>query len=648
MMAAIVMENGLLRAEFDGRTGALSRLVSKLSGWQIAGRAELGESFRLLVPLADRRHNLILGSRQSSPRVELSPQGDRLTLFWSGLESEFGGHHEIDFRQTITLAEDGLSFEGSLENRSDLTVESVSWPCLGDLTRPAAEAPFEKLSLGYSGYARSGLFPTFDNNQGYWGSDYPTQKCMTPGSPFLLFQSPGVEGLYVGLHDTRNQYALLYTVELKPGYLYTTGMGRGVVPGEESIGGEPVQMVFRANHLPFVAPGERVELGRVVLAPYVGSWHKGADYYVNWRRSWFARPPQPQWTEEVHSWQQVHINSAEDELRCRYEQLVQYGEDCARHNVRAIQLVGWNDGGQDRGNPSHDCDSRLGSAEDLRAAIKAIQKLGVRLVLFSKFTWADRSRADYEQLYAASAARDPYGDVYHHSGYDYQTPTQWAGINTRRLIPMCTMSGRWQEQAREEFEKLMSYGADGTLYDESQHHAPAVYCFDSRHGHRVPAHVYEGDALIGEQFRRIMASVTGEFLLAGEACYDLELRHYSLAYTRLDGLGHIPMHRYVDPQAMLMIAVSGHNDRTTLNQALLYRYIISYEPRNFKGRLYEFPLTMSYGRQVDELRRRYADFLWRGTFRDRQQATVLSEGSDGTIVWSLFSKIGRASCRVRV
>ena len=48
------------------------------------------------------------------------------------------------------------------------------------------------------------------------------------------------------------------------------------------------------------------------------------------------------------------------------------------------------------------------------------------------------------------------------------------------------------------------------------------------------------------------------------------------------------------PQMPLMTAISGFNDRNMINQCLLYRYIMSYEPYNFKGHLDDFPLTMDY------------------------------------------------------
>jgi hypothetical protein len=113
----------------------------------------------------------------------------------------------------------------------------------------------------------------------------------------------------------------------------------------------------------------------------------------------------------------------------------------------------------------------------------------------------------------------------------------------------------------------------------------------------------------------------GEFLLAGEDCYDLQLRHYHLSYFRI-GANHLPVHRYIAPDSEMMVAVLGYNNRTVINQALLYRYILSYEPRGFKGRLSEYPLTLEYGKRVDALRRRYSDYLWDAEFRDTQGAAI--------------------------
>ncbi|MBV9157545.1 MAG: hypothetical protein JO097_14875 [Acidobacteriaceae bacterium] len=87
------------------------------------------------------------------------------------------------------------------------------------------------------------------------------------------------------------------------------------------------------------------------------------------------------------------------------------------------------------------------------------------------------------------------------------------------------------------------------------------------------------------------------------------------------------MARYIDPQAPLMVAVTGFDDREMLNLILLDRYIISYEPYNFKGHLSDFPLTLAYGKKIDALRRRYKAWIWDADFQDTLGANVHADGA---------------------
>jgi hypothetical protein len=80
------------------------------------------------------------------------------------------------------------------------------------------------------------------------------------------------------------------------------------------------------------------------------------------------------------------------------------------------------------------------------------------------------------------------------------------------------------------------------------------------------------------------------------------------------------------PDAPLMTAVTGFDDRNMINQCLMYRYIISYEPYNFKGRLDDYPLTMAYGKQMDALRTELREYFWDGEFRHEVGASVTADG----------------------
>jgi hypothetical protein len=312
--------------------------------------------------------------------------------------------------------------------------------------------------------------------------------CGAPMSPYILLRG-AKQGLYVGAFDNSTELVAWYS-ELHPGY------GSSIdarVPEKMTVGNKEVSTRFAAVHVPYIMPGEIRTLIPVALEAFEGDWHVGVDIYKKWRDSWMKTPKLPSWAAEPHSWQQIHINSPEDELRIRFCDLVEICEDCAKHGIKAIQLVGWNDSDQDQGNPFHSPDPRLGTFEELKNAVAKIQSLGVKVILFSKYTWADRATEWFRKELVRLSVKEPYGDYYMHGGYQYQTAVQLLDINTKRLIPMCFLSEKYLEICEAEFKKTVDLGADGILFCECLHHGPALLCFDESHGHRYGAPVYAKD-----------------------------------------------------------------------------------------------------------------------------------------------------------
>lgn len=290
--------------------------------------------------------------------------------------------------------------------------------------------------------------------------------------------------------------------------------------------------------------------------------------------------------------------------------------------------MGWTIKGQDGRTPSHDIDPRLGTWEDLRDAIAKIQEMGVKVILYMKFTFAETQTSWFRNELYKYASKDRFGDIHSFPGYSYMTHAQLAGINTHRLAVMCFNSMEWRKIACQEFRKATKLGAAGMLFDESCHHGGMRYCFDSHHGHHVPAYNAMGDALLAEEFHEIASDTAPDFLFGGEALYDLQQKYYSVSYVRVYDPGHIGLQRYVDPYSQIMVGVAGYDDRETINMCLMFRYIMSYEPLHFKGRLDDFPLTVNYGKAVDSLRKRYREYVWDAEYQDVLGAKV--ELNNGT------------------
>lgn len=344
----------------------------------------------------------------------------------------------------------------------------------------------------------------------------------------------------------------------------------------------------------------------------------------------------PDWVQEVHSWQQLQMNGAEEDNTIHYRDLGTYGAECAANNVRAIQVVGWNRGGQDGGDPSLDTNPALGTWQDLHDAIARIQGKGVKVVLFGKPHLADMSTDWYRKVLYKYDAIDPWGNKYESNCCSYTTPTQLAGINPRRRTSMDVCSQDYRNIATHEFEKILALGASGWLFDEVLEHEGVVYNFSPDHGYEPPGYLYGCDIPLAKQFRAAADKVNPEFLFAGEGPGDWLMPYYALGYYRI-GWGTVPALRYIDPHAPMMAAVRGFNARDELNLILAFRYIISYEPYNFKGHLSDFPLTLAYGKKIDDLRRRYRDYLWDGVFQDTLGAEV---GADGAHRHTVFVATG--------
>jgi hypothetical protein len=630
-MKEYILENAQIQAAFDAQTGALLSLLHKPTGWAIQNRGEACTSFRLFVPLPERLYNMVDGRKQKIAQASFDENKQQILFTWEGLQSEHGGWLDIRLDAAITLNDSGLHFEMDVHNHSQYTVESCAYPYLGSLHKPDDTSEMVRASCNYGALVRKPLYPQFPNERGYWGTEYPIQMVPTPESQFVMVLAKE-QGLYIGCHDTSAEERIEFTFRLIPGH------GRaGYVPEQNTVAGCPVRIECYAEHLPFVQPGESYPLLPVVLAPFTGDWHAGADIYRTWRDTWIEKPPVPAWLKEVHSWQQIQMTSWGDTLNIRYEDLDGYAQECAEHGVSAVQLVGWTRYGQDGRLPDHDTDPRLGSRDELKEAITAMQARGVRVVLYEKYTCADINTEWYQERLHRLASKDIFGNTHGHEGWRYDTPAHLAGVNTRPYAWMCMNAAEWQDIAVDEIRKSLELNPDGVLLDESMWHGSnAFYCFDNQHGHRHPAYNFCGDAFFEKKLRALIEETNPDLLLAGEGPYDLQNQHYSLTYLRA-GEDHIPVIRYIDPDLPMMNWVYGFDDRELVNRCLLYRYIISYEPRHFRGRLSEFPATLAYGKAVDALRSRYKDYLWDADFQDTRGAAVVV-GDKAHPLYSVFKQ----------
>ena len=613
----VVLQDEEFLVAFDPVSGALTRMEHKPNRWTVQRRPALGASFRMLVPIPNRRANFVLGPKQKASSVE-KISANQVRLQWKDLVSEHGGVLPITFTATVTLKDGALTFDSTLDNKSPHTVETIDYPYFGDLNPPMPDSRVAARTFWYGNLGDDEIYPNFGNEKGYWGVNFPIKTFGAHRSLFCLIQAQ-TEGLYVEMSDPSLPYYLEYTFEQHPGVVHG-----GVVPKTDEFSGWPVHQEFRTCHFVFAQPSSTKKLAPIVLRGYKGDWHAGVDTYKAWRNTWFKQPHLPAWARDVHSWTMLRMNTPEEDYTISYKKFVEYGEEYAKYGVKAVQLIGWNLGGQDRDDPSQATDPNLGTWQEFHDSIAKVQSLGVNVILFGKLNWADLTSKWYKDELYKYEAKDPYGMRYEQGGYNYETPTQLAGINTRRRAVMDFADAGYRDIAEKEFKKILALGSTGWLWDEICHHSGALYNFAPGHGYNPPGYIYGGDLPLSAALREAADRISPDFLFAGEGPQDWLMQYFPVSET---GVSATPICQYLDTRQSLMIAgVSGFDDREGLNDILLKRCVIQYEPFLYKGYLHDFPLTMAYGQKIDDLRRKYKAYLWDGAFRDTLGAEVTADG----------------------
>ena len=633
-----ILENEFLNIEFDKKTGAIVGVLNKKTHWQLIRQPKLSCGIRLLVPTNDHRNNKALSQFQQLSSIK-TVSAEECILVWDNITANHSGTLPITVEMNVKINRKQIAFSVSIENRSPYIIEEVWSPCLGGIREPYGTQPIKALTLTQiAGFHEQTLGDGF-HSWGYFGVDHPMNIQTFPGTncqlPFMLLTQEN-QGIYMGMHSKEIEL-VSFISELVPGY--TNSCHTKVAKGDE-IGDQPAGFVVSAAQLPFVLPGEKRELAPMIIGLFEGTWHKGIEFYQNWRNTWFCKKPQPQWLGEVDCWMTLQMNSSEGCCKFKYRDLPDMMREAKKQGVQALQLIGWAIGGQDGLEPFQDTDDRLGTREDLKAAIEEIEQMGIRVLLMCKFKWADQASEGFEKELLQHTMKDIYGNYTQFGGYIYQTITQHLnGASRKSGAGLCHSSEAYREFALTEFDKIVDLKPSGILYDELS--SDLLVCFDQDHGHSWGESNLKGTLKLAEMFYEYAHNKNPEFLFTAEGVLDPLAQIYAVNYIRTSGgtwggPNYTPAWKYMDSDMKFATCIIGFDDRELINQCLVQGHIINYESHNFKENVTEIPLTVAYGKKALQLRRRLWDYLWDGKFLDTLGAQVNCDTDGADIIYSVF------------
>jgi hypothetical protein len=633
--AALTLAAGGIGLTLDGRTGGVVALRDDTLGTLVSD-ARGGSLFVLEVPRHGDRTVVVETRDQTLTNAEAAADGRSVRLRWDTPVTSTGERLDGFIQARIALGDAGrvdLALDYEL---TDAPVEAARFPSLRGI-RPqnggARRGTLEWRGVDYSTGTRVPLLPVFENNSPYWGTTFPDyastnlrpEVMCNPTSPFVLLAGePG--GLAVMPAEPTLEF-IGWRASLEPGYqdsMLRTTAPSGEAAGADDAGaddagtddagaaGVPAGVTFDAIQMPAAADGP-TSLVPMTVHVYRGAWTAGLDRYRPGQRP--TRISRASWLDEPRSWLQVQVMSTEGEPRYDFDDLLGILDECAEAGIGAIQIVGWNEGGQDGLVPVHRPAEKLGGEAGLRRVLDRARELDVQAVLYVKYQWVEKPGPSWDEL-EPYVCLDVNGQPYAQPGPVYHSSRKRYGVSTPWYVPLCFAAPELRARFAAEVGELAEWGAAGVLADESLYHGRALLCFAENHGHAPGASTYLWDGDFVEDLRRATGDRADEFVIAGEGCYDAQFEHYDLSYFRSFSPRHVPVGRMLRPEGRIVTALTGFDDRSMVNQSLAYGYAMSFEPFNFKGRPGDMPRTVEYGVAVDALRARLADWLWHGRLID--------------------------------
>ena len=570
------LENDHLLAVFDPSNGSLMKLENKKTKWEVIYRKPLEQSFEMLIPLPWKRFHYVEGIEQSPPKIEMS--GNKITFTWTSLKSKLLEKPlNITFTGIVELTDNGLRYSGKvINNDSTHTVEYVGWPFWGEVSIPDTAKRFVCESMNQT----KELYPSFTNEQGYWGVDYPTQSITLPESAFLTMRNDE-QGIIGFSEQVVPKELIVASNELIPGC-----DNNSMNPTTKEMDGQLVRIPFKVNHFTFTAPQKSQDILPFDLMFYEGSWHKGVDLYKDWKKNAMPHSDNNNWMKEPYTWRYVNISKSQE--------LVDLARECKQYGVSVLHVNGWR---------APDSQNDVKGIDGLSSAIKTCQKMGIKIVLDLQMNAADIHSLWYKNELEKYVIINMFGMT----------------TDVRMLCPLTQGMTDIVENRYAKNSDLQS--ADGIIINDNNNSGATFFCFSTEHGHAVPEFLQTGTYNLDKDFTGEIKKAKPDIAVLGQGFLDTQTTYYDgyKSDSRSD------KNRYVNTNTPVITAINERQAREDMNFCLKNRCNICYN-FSFIGReLKNYPLIIKYGQEIEALRRKYLDFIWDGEYQDILGASVNGE-----------------------
>ncbi|MFH1008576.1 MAG: DUF6259 domain-containing protein [Candidatus Latescibacterota bacterium] len=617
----IALENDCYRLEMDSEHGAIHRIYDRIACLELIAEPRLAANFQVLLPLRDMQANTLLGKEQRLTAFEQTAQG--VTLYWKGPLENPQGAFDLDVAMHIELAGQAISFRLDVHNRTPFQVAEVWYPLLGGITgigeRKDTEAmiPF----MGESCYP-----DLFQNFRGMVELGTPVPEYFFPYSTSMpmpwvdLYNRRLERGVYFSCHDTVPRFGAL-RFQMQPGIAH----GRlDTWPRSEELDKNiPAGITANWVNFPYTQPGETFEGPPVVVQCHEGDWHEGARIYRQWFTSHFPLPdPKGSWLRQEMAFQNTMFLLPEGNVQRIFHDIPGWAQDALDYGVKSVLISGWDRGGHDNQYPYYEPDARLGTWEDLAAAVRECHQMGMRVFFFANFQPVDPTTDWYREELHRYRSMDPWG---------CSTPMGWGmgtlgarmGFTKHPMVKASPAFSEFRAIIIRQMVQLARIGADGLQIDKLNSVGMDFNPTLSESPDRASC---EGILKGLDELLSACRAVNPEFCVSVESAWDRTLQYSDVAWVWHPTwvIDHAPAYKFTFPEWLPAIAITQPYDYNVVNTAVRFGYQLLIGPAHYTASMQDGPMRplSTYIREILRMREELKDTIFMGEFLDTLETHV--------------------------
>jgi hypothetical protein len=621
------------RIGIDVATGALRSARLQPGATELVGAQEEAGLLRLALPLPGYGSHYLETGVHGEPEVVREPGVLRLSYPQLGSD-----HHTARIRVEIELRDrpEGLVLRAQVHNDGDLPVPQVAFPQLLGLSA-GGQDPDARVSLRASPAGHPPRVAVTGSDETRLrlsrGTVWPLrQLAMRPDdasfldTPLQRYYGYGAFEFSMKWFDYGDSRGGLTVYSRDPRYT-----AQGLLLERHDRARD--EFALRWLHFPTIAPGESWDSGDYVLVLHEGGWHAGARAFQE-----FAATAYP-YDAPAHIREALGIRSVWPAIRhappnFTIDELPTYAEELADPELGLAELVVWH-WWEKNGLPI-EMDRRLGSEQDLRAALGRCRELGVPVSLFVSHHLLRDTEESPEEWKHRNAAGQAVGDDWTY-GRDFLPRFRVPFMGTHAMVRGSLLAPGMRKAILDEHARLLDLGATSTCWDqfwswfEPNYNPSADGAPDT-----------EGDRLleVGRAIHALVRSRDPRGTFSGEMITEQKVPVLDYTWDWRNGadLDEDAPFRYVFPHVRLNANVNEHPRGALL--AFADGGLLNVMPGQMHShRLADCPELVATLRQLATLRRRFLRFFCEGQYHHVEgldatgcHARLYSHGEDLLVV----------------